>query len=130
MAETNHGGEHGHGGNLFRLYMIVAAVLAVCTISSFLFNWMARGGTITVFMSFLLILSVAILKATLVGMYFMHLKWDWSLLYFLIVPAFILGAMMMVVLMPDVLIAPTREAREEYEVSRDVDKTWFPKRAQ
>jgi cytochrome c oxidase subunit 4 len=54
--------------------------------------------------SFALILGVAVVKATLVGMYFMHLKLDWGRLYFLIVPAFILGTMMMIVLMPDIVL--------------------------
>src|SRR5688500_4724636 len=110
MADTNHGGEHG--GNLFRIYMIVAGVLAVCTLASFLFNGMARAQWIAVILSFVLILSVAIVKAVLVGLYFMHLKWDWKLLYFLIIPAFILGAMMMFVLMPDILIGTYRDAQE------------------
>ena len=35
----------------------------------------------------------------------MHLKYDWGKLYFLIVPAFILGAMMMIVLLPDIVLA-------------------------
>ena len=35
----------------------------------------------------------------------MHLKVDWGKLYFMIFPAFILGAMMMFVLMPDIVIA-------------------------
>src|SRR5262245_56243244 len=88
MADTNHGGEH-HGPS-FQVYMIIAGVLAVCTALSFIVNQ-----TVSVaFIAFLLILSVAIVKAVLVGMYFMHLKWDWKFLYFLIVPVFIMGAMM------------------------------------
>jgi hypothetical protein len=38
----------------------------------------------------------------------MHLKWDWGRLYFLIIPVFILGAMMMMVLLPDLVFAWTR----------------------
>ena len=51
----------------------------------------------------MLILGVAVFKATLVGMYFMHLKFDWGKLYFMIFPAFILGVMMMMVLLPDIV---------------------------
>jgi cytochrome c oxidase subunit IV len=118
MADTTHGGEHG--SKLFNIYMIVALALAICTISSFAFNGMMRSEMISPVTSFLLILSVAILKAVLVAMFFMHLKWDWSTLYFLIVPAFILGAMMMMVLMPDILIGPYQDAVEEIQISREI----------
>ena len=36
---------------------------------------------------------------------FGHLKFDWRKLYFMIVPAFILGAMMMMVFLPDMVLA-------------------------
>ena len=102
MADT-HAGDH-HGPALFKLYLIIAVVLSICTASSFAFNYLGHEDVqaISKIASFLLILGVAILKATLVAMYFMHLKWDWKLLYFLIIPAFILGVMMMVVFMPDI----------------------------
>jgi cytochrome c oxidase subunit 4 len=134
MADTKHAdaaaaGHHdggGHHGNLFKIYMIVAIVLAVATASSFLFNWLGRpveyGGAAAIsrFVAFALILTVAIVKATLVGMYFMHLKWDWKLLYFLIIPAFILGAMMMVVFMPDILLGHSHDLQEDYEMATKV----------
>jgi cytochrome c oxidase subunit IV len=122
MADTHHeGGEHH--GNLFRLYMIVAVALSVATATSFLFNYLARptdeGGLamISRVIAFALILTVAIVKATLVGMYFMHLKWDWKLLYFLIIPAFILGTMMMIVLLPDIYFGPSHDRAEGYEIA-------------
>jgi cytochrome c oxidase subunit IV len=111
MADTHHGGEH-HGPS-FQQYMIIAGILAVCTGASFLVNQVVSAK----FLAFVLILSVAILKASLVGAYFMHLKWDWKLLYFLIIPAFILGTMMMIVLMPDALLGPSRDMADGYEIA-------------
>lgn len=106
MADTHsHGDDHG---NLFKVYMIVAVALAVATAASFIVNQTVS----TKAAAFVMILGVAIIKATLVGTYFMHLKWDWKLLYFLIVPAFILGTMMMIVLMPDTVIGPLHDAHE------------------
>jgi caa(3)-type oxidase subunit IV len=121
MAETQHHDEHH--GNVFRTYMIVAVVLSVATATSFFFNWLARpvadGGAEVIgrFVAFGLILTVAVVKATLVGMYFMHLKWDWKLLYFLIIPAFILGTMMMIVLLPDIFLGPSKDMAEAYEIA-------------
>src|SRR5262245_44598461 len=100
MTDT-HDAEHGPH---VKSYLVVFGALSVFTALSFLFNTMARGGTITHTQSFLLILGVAIFKATLVAMYFMHLKFDWGKLYFMIIPAFILGTMMMIVLLPDIVV--------------------------
>jgi cytochrome c oxidase subunit 4 len=84
---------------------MIAVALSVFTAASFLVNSMVRGGSMTPHMGFALILGVAICKATLVGAFFMHLKYEWAKLYFLIVPAFILGLMMMLVLLPDAVLA-------------------------
>jgi cytochrome c oxidase subunit 4 len=101
MAEAHtHGEEHGE---LFRAYMVVAAALGGFTLSSFVVNRLVTSGHLSTLMGFALILGVAVVKATLVGLYFMHLKWDWGRLFFMIVPAFILGTMMMLVLLPDVV---------------------------
>lgn len=117
MADTTHAGEP-HGPT-FAAYMSVAGALAVCTIASFFFNGLAQQGTISNFASFVLILTVAVIKATLVGLVFMHLKWDWKLLYFLLIPAFILGVMMMVVLLPDALLGPSRDAAEAFQIASE-----------
>jgi cytochrome c oxidase subunit 4 len=106
-----------HHGPTYRLYMTIAAVLAVCTALSFVFNQALHDAKVV---AFLLILLVAIVKATLVGVYFMHLKWDWKLLYYLIIPAFILGVMMMVVLSPDTLIGPYNDAKEGLEIAKEL----------
>jgi caa(3)-type oxidase subunit IV len=100
-----------HHGPTFQIYMLIAAALGVFTALSFLFNYMARElHWITHGQSFALILAVAICKAALVGAVFMHLKWDWPLLYFMIVPVFILGTMMMVVFLPDAVFAWLNDA--------------------
>lgn len=116
MAEhSTHGAEHGGHGNLFKIYMIVAGALAVATASSFAVNQLFHGSK---FIAFVLILGVAIIKATLVGMYFMHLKWDWNLLYFLIGPIFILAAMMAVVFLPDGVLGPRHDISDGYDIRK------------
>ena len=96
-----------HGPNV-KAYAVVFGALSVFTLLSFLFNDAARHEMITRTQSFLLILGVAVIKATLVGLYFMHLKLDWPKTYFLIVPAFVLATMMMIVLMPDIVLGWTQ----------------------
>jgi caa(3)-type oxidase subunit IV len=103
MAQS-HAPEAHHGPG-FKAYMVVAAALAVFTTVSFVVNMFVRNGTVSDGTGFTIILIVAVCKALLVAMYFMHLVIDWGKLYYLIIPAFILGAMMMVVLLPDIVIA-------------------------
>jgi cytochrome c oxidase subunit 4 len=116
MADTHdHGAPGGHdeiardthGHEIFKAYMVVAVALSVFTAASFLINFQVRAGHFSAETGFTLILAVAIVKATLVGMYFMHLKFEWAKLYFMIVPAFILGFMMMIVLLPDIVFVWT-----------------------
>jgi len=87
-----------HGPNV-QAYLVVFGALSVFTGLSFAFYEMFPRNV-----SFALILLVAVVKATLVGLYFMHLKLDWPKLYFMIIPAFILATMMMIVLMPDIVV--------------------------
>src|SRR5262245_33606746 len=104
MADTHDTG-HGHHGPTFQLYMVIAVALSMFTVTSFVINYFVRGHHITAVVGFLLILGVAVVKACLVGMYFMHLKYDWGKLYFMIVPAYIIATMMIIVLLPDIVLA-------------------------
>jgi caa(3)-type oxidase subunit IV len=90
-----------HGGG-FATYMVVFAALSLFTAISFVVN---RIYPPPHFQGAAIILGVAIVKAFLVALIFMHLKWDWSRLYFLIIPAFILGAVLIIVLMPDMVLS-------------------------
>jgi caa(3)-type oxidase subunit IV len=117
MTDTHHHDE-SHSAAVFKAYMVVAVALSIFTAVSFIFNWMARHGSISHTTSFILILGVAIVKATLVAMIFMHLKWDWKLLYFLIGPVFIMGAMMMMVLMPDILLGTLHDNEAEIAIAK------------
>ncbi len=99
---AGHAPHHGPG---VKAYLVIFAILALFTLVSFLANLMMRHETITPHESFVIILGVAVVKACLVGAYFMHLIVDWWRLYYLLIPAFILGTMMMIVLLPDIVLA-------------------------
>jgi caa(3)-type oxidase subunit IV len=100
-------GGHDDHESTVRAYLIVFACLAFFTFASFAANFAAapEQAWISKFVSFIVILGVAVAKAALVGWIFMHLKFDWRKLYFMIVPAFILGTMMMMVFLPDMVLA-------------------------
>ena len=106
MTETGHATTHDAAHDLrVKAYFSVFIALSVFTAISFLANEAVRQGWIGVFTSFVIIIGVAVIKAFLVGLIFMHLNFDWGKVYFIIVPIFILGVMMMMVFMPDAVIA-------------------------
>jgi cytochrome c oxidase subunit 4 len=97
-------GSHGHGGTGVTAYLVIFGALVVFTTLSFVVNAAVRGGSIGSHTGFAIILGVAVCKAVLVGMFFMHLKFDWPRVYFMIVPVLILGTMMVIVLLPDIVL--------------------------
>jgi cytochrome c oxidase subunit 4 len=94
-----------HHGPGVRAYLVIFSILALFTLVSFFANYFQRHEVLTPHESFVIILGVAVVKACLVGIYFMHLILDWRKVYYLLVPAFILGTMMMIVLLPDIVLA-------------------------
>ena len=58
----------------------------------------------------------AVIKASMVGWYFMHLKFEGNWVYAMLVPAGILAIILTCALIPDVAMQPvTEESREEEE---------------
>ena len=104
MTEPHDTAPH-HAGISVKTYFLVFGALAVCTAISFLVNEGERHGLIGAYAGFAMIFAVAVCKMGLVATFFMHLKLDWTRLYFVIVPVSILAVMMLVVLLPDIVLA-------------------------
>jgi caa(3)-type oxidase subunit IV len=110
MTESHGTSPHGveaHHGPSVQTYLVIFGALLIFTTVSFVANYLAREdvGAISHVTSFVVILGVAVCKAVLVAMYFMHLKFEWGKLYFLVIPVMILTVMMMIVLLPDIVLA-------------------------
>jgi len=101
MAEEDVGAGDTHGPTL-NAYLMVFGALCVFTAVSFVVNLILGIGSHT---GMAIIMAVAVVKATLVAMFFMHLKFEWFKLYFLIVPVMILCVMMILVLLPDIVFS-------------------------
>jgi cytochrome c oxidase subunit IV len=95
---------HSHGPANTRPFILIFIVLCVFTAVSFIVNVFVREGHISTSAGFAIILGVAVVKSLCVATIFMHLKWDWSRLYFLIIPALVLAPMLVLALLPDVLL--------------------------
>ncbi|HYV36295.1 MAG TPA: cytochrome C oxidase subunit IV family protein [Gemmataceae bacterium] len=104
MATEDVAAGDSHGPTL-QAYFIVFGALCVFTLVSFVVNAMVNADHFSAHAGMAIIMAVAVCKATLVIMFFMHLKYEWMKLYFLIVPVVVLCVMMMIVLMPDIVVA-------------------------
>lgn len=119
-AAHAHAPDAAHAEDHFALYIKIFGGLCILTLASFLsYEILNRAmGLATLSMFVILLISVA--KAALVATFFMHLKWDWSKVYFLMVPVIIMGVMMIIVLLPDIVLGwhhlPTDAATEAVEV--------------
>ncbi|MBX7103459.1 MAG: cytochrome C oxidase subunit IV family protein [Gemmataceae bacterium] len=102
MSHDTHD-NHAHGASVGS-YIAVFIALCVFTAVSFVANTLVHKGTMSQQTAFAIILGVAVIKATLVALIFMHVKWDWSKLYFMILPSFILAPFLIFALLPDIVL--------------------------
>jgi caa(3)-type oxidase subunit IV len=102
---AGHDAHDHHDGPSMQSYVVVFGALLAFTVVSFIANYLANHEVVSHFTSFTIILAVAFCKATLVAMYFMHLIVDWKKVFIMIVPALVLGPMLMIVLLPDMVLA-------------------------
>jgi cytochrome c oxidase subunit IV len=109
MTTEPHDSSAHHEEIPVKTYFLIFGALAVCTAVSFLVNFGEHHPEdhplISPYIGFAMIFAVAVCKMVLVAMFFMHLKLDWTRLYFVIVPVMILAVMMLVVLLPDIVLA-------------------------
>jgi caa(3)-type oxidase subunit IV len=106
MEPQTHGTPAGHEGghdDHFKAYIAVFILLCVFTAVSFVVNYFL--GETQPMLSMWIILAVAVVKALCVAVIFMHLRQDWGNVYFIIVPVCIMGVMMIIVFLPDIVLA-------------------------
>jgi caa(3)-type oxidase subunit IV len=100
MADNKAHHDDGH----FKAYLTVFALLCVFTAVSFVCNELDRHGHISKHTSLAVIMGVAVIKALCVAVIFMHLKTDWPLVYFIMIPVMVMSVMMIIVLLPDIVL--------------------------
>jgi cytochrome c oxidase subunit 4 len=87
-------------------YLRVWAALAIFTAVEYFYAYFFKDSFLVLVLG---LLFWAIIKAGLVGWYFMHLKFEGRWVYILIVPAFILATILTTALCPDVAMKPETE---------------------
>jgi cytochrome c oxidase subunit 4 len=106
MTEPNPSQDHGAGGEHHHPYIKVWFALAVFTLIEYLY---ARAFKDTFTVLLLGLMFWAVIKASLVGWYFMHLKYEGNWVYCMLVPAGFLAAVFVLALAPDVSMQPESE---------------------
>ena len=91
MSET-------HPKSLEKLYLIIFGTLLVLTTISVV----ATEGLSSGLGATIIVMSVATVKATLVAMFFMHLKFEGRWKYVLIIPPLIMMILLLLALCPDI----------------------------
>lgn len=94
-----------HDDGHLRAYLIVFGLLCIFTAVSFVCNELERHEQISKHASLAMIMGVAVIKAICVAVIFMHLKQDWGKVFFIVIPVSIMSVMMIIVFLPDILIA-------------------------
>ena len=84
-------------------YLRVFAALAVLTAIEYYYAMLFQSHFVVLVLGLLLL---AMVKAGLVGWYFMHLKFEGNWVYILIVPALILATIIVLALSPDMVLKP------------------------
>jgi cytochrome c oxidase subunit 4 len=110
MAETHgtHAHDDHHDAHPEPNYMGVFYILCACTLVSFITVstfWVSTLGAQT---GHTVVMLVAVIKALLVAMYFMHLKYDWFRIYGMLTPTVIMGTFLVLALLPDITFSDTR----------------------
>ena len=107
MAATNMTAlQHEHSESHVRTYLKVFVALLVFTILEYFYAKFASRFQFHIALLILGLMSLAIIKAALVGMYFMHLKWEGKWVYLMLVPAGILVMVFITALTPDIALQP------------------------
>lgn len=110
MADTHTAPAHDahHDAHPEPNYMGVFYILCACTAVSFItvsHFWVSNLGAQS---GHMVVMLVAVIKALLVAMYFMHLKYDWFRVYGMMIPTMIMGTLLVLALLPDMAFSETR----------------------
>ena len=92
-SHAEHGGAHPHPNYI----LVFIGLLILTTISFFMSEALSSR-----LQTWLLVLALASTKTLLVGMFFMHLKFEGRWKYVLLVPPAILAVVLLLALMPDI----------------------------
>jgi cytochrome c oxidase subunit 4 len=108
LAEIDHAHGADHSGHVKTYWKVFFSLLVFTLIEYFYAHWYKDWFLVLV----LGLMTWAVIKATLVGLYFMHLKYEGKWVFGMLVPAGILATIFVFALIPDVAMQPVTEINE------------------
>ena len=90
-------------------YLKVWAILAILTLIEYFYAMIFKDHFLFLVLG---LVSLALVKAGMVGWYFMHLKFERKWVYLLIIPACVMAVFLTLMLYPDMAMKPVAEARK------------------
>lgn len=97
-------------------YMKVWAGLAVLTAIEYFYALIFKDSFLLLVLG---LVSLALIKASMVGWYFMHLKFEKRWVYLLITPACVMAVFLTLMLVPDMAMKPVDD-----ELGSDEEEAW------
>jgi cytochrome c oxidase subunit 4 len=115
MSDHHHAADHAHHEHPHVNYMKIFWILLVLTVAEYFYAMITQSNFALLVVG---LMTLALIKATLVGLYFMHVKFEGRWVFAMIVPACVLAAIAVLALVPDIardrskddLIVPEDEA--------------------
>lgn len=134
MESTPHAHDAGHGHITLPILIATLAALLILTWATFAATWVNFGGAINL----LIAMVIATIKATLVGLYFMHLRYEKPIVHVILVGTFFFIALFIGAALFDT--AHYEPAVEEFrlnlppgmvvdanEMPKELERRWAPK---
>ncbi|WP_422929383.1 cytochrome C oxidase subunit IV family protein [Singulisphaera sp. PoT] len=112
MAETNLTHDQEMEVESHAPYMKIFFILAIFTVAEYIY---ATYLPLSFLMLVIGLMAMAITKAALVGLYFMHLKFEGRWVYAFLIPAAILAVALVSGLLPDMAFQPVTEENPDLE---------------
>jgi len=116
LAQIDHSHGDDHAGHV-RTYLKVFVSLAIFTAIEFFYAQIFANKFAVLILG---LMTWAVIKAGLVGLYFMHLKYEGKWVFAMLVPAGILACVLVFALLPDIAMQPVVEMNRIEDDSVDL----------
>lgn len=101
-SQGSHGDSHDQSAHV-KTYLRVFFALAVFTAMEYFYAQIFKDAFAVLVLG---LMTIAVVKAAMVGMYFMHLKYEGRWVYYMLIPAGILAVILVLALYPDIAMQP------------------------
>jgi cytochrome c oxidase subunit 4 len=118
MSDHHHHAEdHGHHEHPHVNYMKIFWMLLFLTLAEYFYAMLTQSNFALLVLG---LMTLALIKASLVGYYFMHVKFEGKWVFAMIIPACVLAAIAVLALVPDI----ARDRSQDELIIPEDDSAW------